>query len=156
MRKCVPHGLLGCRYTQQLHRHGTHGISSISLMKIWRMKSDVCDNETGSDIFVYIKCLANAPENRPSQKASSIESIDFQVLCWFQGGYDFYIFWLGGISPVSWTSLCTTFLLDKHSQFPSREFDSLSLEACECLQKKTWIWKIRGPSRGVQQNTIPI
>ena len=50
-----------------------------------------------------------APENRPSQKTSSLETIDFQVLCWFQGGYDFYIFWLGGISRASWTSLCTTF-----------------------------------------------
>ena len=31
-----------------------------------------------------------APENGPSQKETSIPTIHFQGICWFQGGYFFF------------------------------------------------------------------
>ena len=37
-----------------------------------------------------LKLTANAPENRLSQKESSIPIIHFQVICWFQGGDQFF------------------------------------------------------------------
>ena len=68
-----------------------------------------------------------APENRPSQKTSSLETIDFQVrtVDVREGMISTFSDWVGLVE-----------LLGPHcAPLFAGEFDSLSLDACECQQK---------------------
>ncbi len=66
-------------------------LDKIPLVEDTGLWSSLLNPKSGIFVFLLIQWFTLpetniAPEKRPSQKETSIPTIHFQVLCWFQGG----------------------------------------------------------------------